>query len=120
MKILVVDDNDFVRNMLQDAISLCFSNVEIVCATNGQEAIDKLIECDFNLVFLDIQMPVIDGLEALSNIKEFNPLQPVYLITAQASDAVIRKAKSLGICGIIYKPFPLAEIFKAIRYNVDF
>jgi len=103
--------------MLQDAISLGFNNVEIVCVANGWEAIEKFIECDFNLVFLDLRMPVMDGLEVLKNIKQLNPLQPVCLITGEAPDAMIREAKSVGICGVIYKPFSLTEIFDVITYN---
>ncbi len=78
-----------------------------VCAygNNGQEGIDLFKEHKPDLTFLDITMPVVDGIGALKGIKEVNASALVVILSAMADDEIMEEAKKLGVTGFLQKPF---------------
>jgi len=79
-KILVIDDEKAIRN----SFLLTFENSEyhVDTAASGLEGIDKIKQDNFDLVFLDLKMPKIDGIETLRRIRLFNKNSLVYIFTA--------------------------------------
>jgi CheY-like chemotaxis protein len=73
-------------------------------AKNGQEAVDKVNEGGFDLVLMDIKMPVMDGLEATAKIKEAHPELPVIALTANAFDSDRQLALKAGCDDFLSKP----------------
>jgi CheY-like chemotaxis protein len=98
------------------------SKVEIIEATNGQEALEKLAQYDFDIVLMDIQMPVMNGYEATQRIRtDFpSPKKDVFVIALTAS--VIRsdldKCRSAGMDDYVPKPFKPVQLFTAIATHV--
>lgn len=102
MKILVTDDSKMARKMviktLKDVIK---EEVEIHEAENGQEALDLYKQLLPKLVFMDLTMPIMDGFEALQNIKEFDENAKVVIISADIQKLSMEKASQLGAFNFI-------------------
>jgi CheY-like chemotaxis protein len=101
--ILVVDDEKNIRmTMLQSLEPL---ELPVQTAVNGEEALQMLRECSFELVFLDLKMPGIDGMEVLRRIKAEGAKPRVIIITAHGTIESAVEAMKLGAVDFIQKPF---------------
>lgn len=112
-KILVVDDELSMRQFLE--IFLKREGHEVVCAEDGEEALNIFQGKAFDLVISDIKMAKLDGLGLLQKIKERDPLLPVIMITAYASPEDAIKAMKAGAFDYLTKPFKVKEIKAVIR-----
>lgn len=107
-RILLVDDSATVRRVLRKALDLVEVPVSgILEATNGQEALDILDKEWVDIVFADINMPVMDGEQMILKMNESGLLQdiPVVIISSEGSETRIQKLKDLGVRGFVRKPF---------------
>ena len=111
MKILVTDDSKMARKMvikiLNDVLN---ENVEVFEGQNGQEAFDLYKEHLPEIVFLDLTMPVMNGFEALSKIKEFDKNAKVVIISADIQKHSMDKVLQLGAFDFIKKPIDLEKM----------
>lgn len=114
IKVLVVDDSAFMRKIISDVINSQDNLKVIDTAKNGKEAIDKIKNLKPNVVTLDIEMPVLDGLSALEMIMKRNPVPVIMLssLTKEGADATI-KALQLGAVDFITKPISIFKISAA-------
>ena len=113
MRILVVDDEPAVAYLLGDAIS--GSGHEVIVATSGQEALGLLEHYLPDAVFLDVSMPEVSGVEVLRRVRSRHPDLPVFLITGHAQENQIEVAQSLGVSGIVEKPFILKGLSVTLK-----
>jgi len=112
-KILVVDDDDQLRNMLLEILSsLDYFPIGV---ENGEQALNQLRIQDFDLVVSDIRMPKMDGLSLLKNIKREAPHLPVVMITGFPSVCPVQKAMQEGADGYLAKPFRIEKIDELMR-----
>lgn len=112
MKVLVVDDMSTMRRIVKNALKqLGVENVEE--AEDGNSALAKLRETNFNFVVSDWNMPNMTGLELLKNIRQDDQLKgiPVLMVTAEAKKENIMEALQAGVTNYIVKPFT-AETLK--------
>ncbi|MFP4403113.1 MAG: response regulator [Candidatus Woesearchaeota archaeon] len=111
MKILIVDDSNFMRVTIK-RILLDISQNEIYEAINEDDAIEKFNEINPEIVFLDIMMKKGDGgITALKKMKEINPNVKIVIVTALNKDNVlVTKALSEGANGVIKKPFSKEDL----------
>ena len=100
-KILVAEDNDS-NFILMTYILKKFYQFER--AKNGQEAVDMVEKGEYDLVLMDIKMPVMDGLEATKKIKETHPSLPIIALTANAFDSDRQMAFDAGCDEFLSKP----------------
>ncbi|RBQ33323.1 chemotaxis response regulator CheY [Rahnella variigena] len=111
LRFLVIDDfatmRRIVRNLLQD---LGFKNVEE--AEDGQDALTKLRASTFDFVISDWNMPNLDGLQLLSEMRKDDSLKaiPVLMVTAEAKKENIIAAAQAGANGYVVKPFTAATL----------
>ncbi len=84
-------------------------------AKTGKEAIDMAKEKNYDIIFMDIQMPVLDGIEATKIIREMNKEIPIIALTAAAVEEVEKKAREAGINEYITKPFVKEKIIEIIN-----
>lgn len=107
-RVLVVDDEKFIRITLEQCLSEAGHQVDL--AVNGEHALQKLEENEFELVLLDIKLPDIDGIEVLRRLKRRLPEQPVVMITAYGTIATAVEAIKLGAVDYLQKPFTPEEM----------
>ncbi|HNQ87908.1 MAG TPA: response regulator [Verrucomicrobiota bacterium] len=119
MRILVVEDDPAVREMLQELLEI--NGYEVVCAVHGEEGLRQASETTPDLVVCDIAMPVMDGyamLEALRRNPETRAL-PVILLTALAERDRIRQGMNLGADDYLTKPFTETELLQSIAARLE-
>lgn len=102
-RVLVTDDANFMRFMLEDMLT---SRGHIVLqARDGQECLNMLLEEKVDVCVLDINMPGMDGLEVLRRIKAGQPEMKVVMLSALSRESNVRRALELGADGFVVKPF---------------
>lgn len=116
-KILVVDDEESIREFFQ--IMLKREGYEVLCASQGAEALTLLKRHQVDLVISDIQMPEMSGMELLAQVKEIDPEIPMIMITAFGSTETAVEAMKLGAYDYLQKPFKLDEVKIIIRQALE-
>ncbi len=106
-KILIVDDELSVRDSLRMIFKKDF---QVIAATNGQEALEKVESEEPDLILLDILMPGMDGVEMLRKVRETHPSTPVIMVTATKTVRTAVEAMKLGAYDYITKPFDVEEM----------
>lgn len=115
--ILVVDDEKNIRLTISQSLESLGAPIQT--AVNGEEAIQKLQEEQYGLVFLDLKMPGMDGIEVLRRIKERWPKVRVIVITAHGTIESAVEAMKLGAVDFIRKPFGPDEIRKLANQVIE-
>jgi CheY-like chemotaxis protein len=101
-KVLVVDDDPAVRKSIDRVLT--GKGYAVITAENGEEALRKLNEEKYDLVYTDIRMPGISGLEVAEQVKARKPWTPVVIITGYGTDAAQARAKAAGVSSFVHKP----------------
>ncbi|CAN7763952.1 response regulator [Paenibacillus sp. LjRoot153] len=112
--ILVVDDAAFMRLMLKEILTKGGHHV-IGEAANGVEAIKKYSELKPDLVTMDITMPVLEGVDALIQIKQVDPNAKIIMCSAMGQQLMVVKAIKAGAKDFIVKPFQPDRVLEAIK-----
>ncbi|MCH7414960.1 response regulator [Belliella sp. R4-6] len=116
-KVLIVDDNVLNRRVFEHIIGQMY---EYDTAENGKIAIDKIVENHFDLILMDIQMPVMDGISALKKIKnEQLTAAPIIAISAYADQNDKEYFLSTGFIDFIPKPIKPKVFLETISYHID-
>ncbi|WP_320007388.1 response regulator [Maridesulfovibrio sp.] len=118
MKILLVDDEKI--NTLSASRLLEKHGFTVTVATNGREALDKLHEDDFDCIFMDIQMPEMDGFEAISRIRDdfvFGDKSkvPIIAMTGHCYEEAFEQLEKAGVKYYICKPFDFSSMLDVIK-----
>lgn len=113
LKILICDDSMLMRKKLKESLNLCGS-FEYLEAEDGQKAVDAYKKENPNLVFMDIVMPVKDGITAVSEIKEFDEKAKVVMASSTGTKENLRKAIEAGAFEFIQKPWEQEQITKIL------
>jgi DNA-binding NarL/FixJ family response regulator len=115
MRILIVDDHPITRDGLRTALSLT-DEVEVVGeASSGEEAIKVVEDTKPDVIFMDVRMPGINGIQATRVIRERHPETKVILFTVDESRASISEAIQAGVSGYLLKDVGVAELVNAAR-----
>lgn len=112
-RVLIVDDEQWVREVFRDFCRLTEA-FDVELANTGVEAIKKIKANRYDLITLDLIMPEMSGVEALSAIKALAPGTPVVVITGNATEKLVREAGIQGACRVMYKPVMLEEFVAEI------
>jgi DNA-binding NtrC family response regulator len=106
--ILVVDDLKSIRltlgRILED------EGYNVVLAENGYQAIEAARQTSFALIFMDIKMPGINGVQTFREIKKINPKAAVIMMTAYSVEELVKEALDEGAYAVVYKPFDVEKI----------
>lgn len=115
-RVLVVDDNiAFCENV---ADILGFKGYEVVSVQDVFKALEAVKENGFDLVLMDIKMPVMNGFKTFKKIKEISPKTPVIMMTAYTAEDIIRKSLCEGAFGILQKPIDFEKLFQIIESSL--
>ncbi|MGE5417290.1 MAG: response regulator [Acidobacteriota bacterium] len=112
-KILVVDDSPLIHNLMRQALE---KNGHEVCgdAKDGKEALELYAKLQPDLVFMDITMPIMDGLEATKAIKSRFPQARVIMLSAMGDEELVAEAMNIGVDVFLKKPFNEYKVVSAI------
>ncbi|MBO6214341.1 MAG: response regulator [Lachnospiraceae bacterium] len=114
-KILIGDDSILARKQIKDIIASIRADVEFFDATNGQEAVDKFIEIKPDMVFLDIVMPVKDGIDATKGIMEADSDAVIVIASSIGTQTQVKAAIDAGARDFIQKPIRSEQIENVIK-----
>ena len=116
---LLVDDHVVVRSGIKSLLLEIFKPAEIYEAFDGESALEKLNERDYDLVMLDIQMPKTDTLALMHQIIKKYPEAKVLIFSMSAENVYAKRFLKAGAKGFISKEVPLEEIVKAVNQLLD-
>ena len=108
IKVLVVDDEKIIRDFFARLLSL--QGLEVIEAEDGYKASELAKGNKFDLYFIDVRMPGMDGLETFRQIRQIHPEALVVMMTGYALDNILEQAQKEGASGSIRKPFAIGEI----------
>lgn len=113
-KILIGDDSILARKQLKDIIAQ-YGGTTFFEAANGQEAIDKFKSDKPDIVFLDIVMPVKDGIAAVKEITESDPKAVIIIVSSVGTQAQLKNAIEAGAKDFIQKPLNVEQIERVLK-----
>ena len=115
IKTLIVEDNDTFRQTLRDLLYSRFSSMTFVEARDGKEALQRLSAFSPDLIFMDIQMPKMDGMKATKAIRDegFDKI-PIVAMTAHAMKGDRERCLAAGMDDYITKPIKRESVFEMI------
>jgi two-component system, NarL family, invasion response regulator UvrY len=114
-RVLIVDDHDVVRRGLCEILATRLGKLAVSYAKDGGEAIHLLINQDWDLVLLDINLPGRNGLEVLEQAKLLRPKTPVLVLTSYPEEQFAVRALKLGAAGYITKQSVSDELITAVQ-----
>lgn len=115
MKALVVDDEKLIVKGLK--FSLEQEGYEVDCAYDGQEAVDKAKETEYDIVLLDLMLPILTGYEVCQQIREFSDM-PIIMLTAKGDDMDKILGLEYGADDYITKPFDIEEVVARVQIQL--
>jgi len=115
--ILVIDDERSIRNAINDC--LIYEKHSVDLAEDGKVGINFIKDNSYDLIFCDIKMPEMDGMEVLDKILEISPESPVVMISAHGNIETAVEAIKKGAFDFIEKPFTLARILVTVRNALE-
>jgi two-component system chemotaxis response regulator CheY len=115
-RVLVVDDQPEVMGVLRDMLR--HLQYEASTATSAEEAIAAMIDARPNVVFLDLQLPGMSGLEALAYFREHYPSVPVIVITGNLDQKVTDQVRDRGASDVLVKPFSLTVLRNLLAQTI--
>jgi PAS domain S-box-containing protein len=127
LKVLLAEDNEINQLLIKTVLSDCQINTDVV--GNGLEALKQFQQNKYDLILMDMQMPEMDGYEAIDKIRSLNSssaLVPIVALTAHASEEEIAKCLAAGADAYVSKPFEVDDLYhtiyrltsKSASYNV--
>jgi CheY-like chemotaxis protein len=111
---LVVDDDESMRRLL--SVALADNSWHCTTAESGEVAMERYKEQRFDLVFLDLVMPGLNGAETLREIRSLNPEAAVVIITGYPDSAIMAEALQVGPFAVMRKPFTLDEFSMVLEH----
>src|SRR5262245_60779026 len=114
-RVLVVDDEEGPREAIRMILK---PHYQVYLASNGQEVLDSLGALRPDVIFMDVKMPRLDGVQLLERVKAADPMVEVVMITAYASLDTVQRAMRFGAMDYLVKPFAPRELEEAAERAV--
>ena len=117
MKVLAVDDSETMLNMVKQTLEM--GGYEVVVGKDGQEGLVRFKENSVDLIITDVNMPVMDGITFIKEIRKINQDIPVITLTTESEDEMKQKGFDAGANGWIVKPFRPAQFLDIVKQVVS-
>ena len=111
-KILIIDDERAIRNTLKDILE--FEGYEVNTAEDGEQGVNMAKKDSYDLIYTDIKMPKMDGMEVCQRIREFSNV-PIVMLTAKGEDMDKILGLDLGADDYLAKPFGMLEMISRVK-----
>ena len=110
--ILIVDDEEIMRSLFSDLLSE--EGYEVTCSSNGKEAIERVKEKSFQIAFIDVHMPIMNGPQTVRAIRQLSPSTEIVMMDS-FPDIFLEQALKEGAIACVHKPFNIQEIIGLVR-----
>jgi CheY-like chemotaxis protein len=110
MRALIVDDSPAQRRIVSRVLARSMFRIDVEETGDGKAALERCAACAFDLVFLDCNMPRLDGIETLRKLREREAETKIVMISAERNKAREREALALGAAAFLHKPFHPNEV----------
>lgn len=119
-KVLVAEDSSVIINLTKNV--LLFENFHITAVKNGQQVLDKLGKEDFDLILMDINMPVMDGIACTKAIRQLSDLAkseiPIIAITGNYKNFTLDDFKKAGLNDYVQKPLDYDLLLATVKKHI--
>ena len=116
-RILIAEDSSVIQNLTKKILSA--QNYNVVTVKNGKEVMDKVSSEVYDLVLLDIHMPIKDGMECAKEIRSNNKTMPIIAITGNANNYTMDDFKKVGINDYLPKPLNYDQMVEMVKKYVE-
>ena len=114
-RVLVVDDDISFAESLTDILNE--KGYDAVAVNSGEEALEKIKERSFDVVLMDVKMPVMDGMQTFKEIKKLSRSITVIMMTAYSMDDLVHDALKEGAYGVLRKPLDIEQVIRRIEIS---
>jgi two-component system, OmpR family, KDP operon response regulator KdpE len=118
MRILLVEDDETTVESIKLGLEIFKPGTDVVSVDKGLDALKKIKEGSFDVVFLDLGLFDIDGIEVLKQARQFSNL-PIIIISARTNQEVIENTQKLGANDFVIKPFDYHVLIKSLEAVTD-
>lgn len=116
-KVLIAEDSSVIQNLTRKILEL--QNYKIDSAKNGQQVLDKVQKEHYDIILMDINMPIIDGMQCAREIRALDDPEksqiPIIAITGNAKNYTMEEFKDAGINDYLPKPLNFDELVETVR-----
>ena len=116
-RVLYVEDDEMIRQLVARKVRRHVG--ELVEAENGQAGLHLFLESPYDLVIVDMEMPVMDGLVLTRAILQEKPVTPIVMTTAHNEEECLKAAIDAGVTHVVHKPIDLAGLMETLRLCVS-
>lgn len=115
--ILAVDDSQTMRDVVKETLES--AGYKVTVAENGKDGVEKFKQDKFDLVVADINMPIMDGITMIKEIRKLNPSVPILTLTTESEESKKQEGRAAGADGWIVKPFRPAQFLDIVRQILE-
>lgn len=116
-KVLIAEDSSVIQNLTKKILSI--QNYEISSVKNGQQVLDAIAKESYDIILMDINMPVMDGIECTEKIRSLaDPVKsqiPIVAITGNARNLSLEEYREIGINELLQKPLNFDQLVNMVR-----
>ncbi len=114
-RVLVVDDSEVIRTLI--TVNLELEGFEVVQAVDGQDALDKVLEVQPDVITIDVKMPRLDGFDTVERLRADPRTQglKIAMVTACAQADDVRRGEQVGVDAYVTKPFDPDHLVRTVR-----
>jgi CheY-like chemotaxis protein len=120
-KVLIAEDSSVIQNLTKKILSI--QNYQISSVKNGQQVLDALESEPFDIILMDINMPVMDGIECTEKIRSLDDPEksniPIVAITGNARNLSLEEYREIGINEFLQKPLNFDELVNLVRKHTS-
>lgn len=113
-EVMIVEDNSVNQMVLKRLVNKASEKLNITLAENGREALDLAKSTEFDLILMDMEMPVMGGLEATKRLRESGFANKIYIVTGNVDPEHIRECQSVGADGHLAKPIDKSALYDVL------
>ena len=115
IRVVLVDDSAVIRRLLTEGMASDLEIEIVAAAHHGAEAVEALAACRPDVVLLDSEMPVMNGVKAVVEIRKLNPQIPIIMLTTTDDPREVKRCYDLGCASYVTKPVDYEKFVEAIR-----
>lgn len=117
IRVLIAEDSQDIQLLMVRMLSR--QGALVTTANDGSEALEKFSPDAYDVIFLDIQMPVMDGYQAVQKMRALGYTKPILALTAHAMSEEFQKSKAAGFDDHMTKPIEISHLITKVRYYAD-